>query len=142
MNNYQLMLCYLKLLNQNLNMLHRDIISSNFFGNHEKLNEYYDKVQDWSDELSEVGRTLGYTEPSISEAIEKFKNVYDVISSSNDRGTKECFTFVQEWFNDLIILINKAKVEVKDFVANRLEEIQYYLNTEANYKLTHLLSEL
>lgn len=141
MNSYQVLLSYLKILNQNLNMLHRDMIGTNFFGNHEKLQEYYEKIQDYTDELCEVGRTFGIKEPSIKEAILKFENVYEVIETK-ERNGKESFTLVREWFKDLIELIEKVKPETKNFISNRLEELQYYLNTEANYKLIHLLEEV
>lgn len=139
MNKFQLLVAFLKVCNQNLNMLHRDIVSKNFFEDHEKLQEYYEKFQGWADELAEVGRTLGYEEPSMSESINIYSKQLPILKSEK-RDAKTTFTIVREYFLDLIRILESTKPEVKDFVANRLEEIQYYANLEANYKLNHLLA--
>lgn len=138
MNKFQLLVAFLKVCNQNLNMLHRNIVSKNFFEDHEKLQEYYEKFQGWADELAEVGRTLGYEEPSMSESINIYSKQLPILKSEK-RDAKTTFTIVREYFLDLIRILESTKLEVKDFVANRLEEIQYYANLEANYKLNHLL---
>lgn len=129
---------YLKVVYENIFTLHHNIISSNFYAAHEKLGEYYEKVQSIIDELVEVADTMGIKEPSIIESINTFKGVESILVGK-PYTAEESFTLVKEYFNNIIKLLEIVKEKQVGYIKNKLEELQYYFNLEANYKIKRLL---
>jgi len=122
----------LKVSNQNLQILHRNVASSNWFPTHEKLGEYYDKVQLILDDLCEMNLALGNKEPLMSESLKS----YDELEIT-ERNEKESFNLVIEMFNNIVIEINRVlEKEIPDDFKNKLQEYQEYFRKEAEYKLT------
>lgn len=130
---YSYLIKYLKVCNQNIQTLHRHLRSENFFEEHELLGEYYNKVSDFVDLIVELGISLGYNDVSIKEAIETFS-----LLEIKDYSRKEAFNYVYRAFNEIIKIMDDLKPQMKDFVVSKFEEIQYYLQIEANYKIVRL----
>lgn len=128
------LLKFMKVAYVNLVTLHHNIVSKNFFADHEKMGEYYELISKQSDSLIENAIALGIKEPTMSESLSEFENL-DTIK----RGVTESYMAVSEIFNTAIELMEDCKDELPDYLKNRLEEYEEVLNLEANYKIAHLL---
>ena len=138
MNAYERLCAFLKIVVENLLTLHHNLVGGNWFSDHERLGDYYDKLSDMADAVIERGLSLGYREPSIAEAVLAFTN--DVLPSEN-RGAMESFSRVREFFRALAGMMDVAMPDTPPDVQNKLQEWQYWLNLEADYKLARLLHE-
>lgn len=136
MNEYEKLCAYMKILYCNLFTLHHNLTGGNWYGDHEHLEEYYEKIGEMLDELVERGLSLGYKEPSISEAVLAFSG--DILPCM-DREKPETFGYVLEAFRSAAGLLRAAEAIVPPDVQNRLQEWEYELNFEADYKIVRLL---
>lgn len=136
MNAYERLCAFLKIVVENLLTLHHNLVGGNWFSDHERLGDYYDKLSDMADAVIERGLSLGYREPSIAEAVLAFTN--DVLPSEN-RGATESFSRTREYFRSLAGMMDAAMEDAPPDVQNKLQEWQYWLNLEADYKLARLL---
>lgn len=138
MNEYERLCAFLKIVVQNLYVLHHNLVGATWFSDHELLGDYYDKIGDMTDAAIERGLSLGYREPSISDAVLMFTG--DVLSCDN-REARESFSLVRGYFRSLAGMMDAAMPDVPPDVQNKLQEWQYWLNLEADYKLARLLDE-
>ena len=136
MNNYFELLKYLKVCFQNITVLHRHILGKTFYKDHEILDEYGEFILKMSDDLIEIGLAIGVEEPTIDKSIETYDTIQTVYVESS-----EAFIMVSKYFNSIIELCELAKTEVPDDVKNKLEEYEYYLRKEANYKIKNYLGD-
>lgn len=125
----------LKVIYENLLMIHHNILGGNWFGNHDRIAEYYEEIQKMSDDIIEVAISLGYTEPDIKEAIE----MYPVIPSGSIINTETAFKFCYNFFVDLIKELETLKDQVPGDVYSKFEEYIYWLRITAEYKIKHKL---
>lgn len=131
---YAEMIKYLKVLYQDLGVLHHNITGATFFSNHEQLGELYEEVGEMTDNLIELGMTIGLFEPSIEESLQ-FKASIPVRFYT----TNEAFTIVVEEFKRAIELMEGAKIFVPDDIKNKIEEHEYTLRINGLYKAQMLL---
>ena len=129
MKEYQSLLMMLKVYNFNIQTLHRHLIGSNWFGNHEVLGNYYEHIQEDIDELVEIGLSVEIDEPTIQESLDKYAEL-----EIKDRDSKESFEIAKGYFNDIVAQINRI-ADVPADVINKLQEKQTYYRKEADYKL-------
>lgn len=136
MKDYIELLKALKSYKESLFTLHHNVVGVNFFPDHEKLGEYYDKVSDIADDLIEIGRAIDIVEPSISESIK----AYAVIEIKPRTGV-ESFRIVQDLFNVLIDGVDELtdENELPYDITSKLQEYQSWFRKEADYKLANLL---
>ena len=99
---------YLKVVYENIFTLHHNIVSSNFYADHEKLGEYYERVQSYIDELVELADTMNLKEPTIIESINYFKGKEQIISA-RAYTANESFALVKNYFNNIITLLEMIK---------------------------------
>lgn len=126
----------MKCLHQ-LSTLHRHLVrDAGWFGNHEQLGEWYGRVAEQLDDLTETGLSLGYSEPSIKDAVLQFGG--DILPAV-PRELKETFTNARQNFHSMAGMMAAAKPTVPPDVQNKLDEYVYYWNKEANYKLAYAL---
>lgn len=130
---YQELIKYLKVCDQNIQTLHRHLRSTNFYSEHEVLGEYYEKIGEYVDLVVELGIANGYPDISIQEAL----GTYELLPIK-DYTRKEAFNYVYKAFNELINMIEEIKPNLAGFVSNKLEELQYYFDIEANFKIARL----
>lgn len=90
------------------------------------------------DELVERGLSLGYKEPSINDAVIAFSN--DILPCQ-DREKGDSFGYVLEAFRSAAGLMKSAETIVSPDVQNKLQEMEYDLNFEADYKIARLLNQ-
>lgn len=125
----------LKMYSNNIQILHRNLIGNNWNSNHEKLQEYYEKVQKCLDNLAELFMSLGFREPSLTESLEYISEI-----EIKNRESKESFKIVQTYFRNLIAEINRLE-DIPDDVFSKMEEYQEWFRLEADYKLKQELDE-
>lgn len=138
MNEYEKLCAYLKIVYCNLFSLHHNLVGGNWYGDHERLGDYYQKIGDMLDELVERGLSLGYKEPSINDAVIAFSN--DILPCQ-DREKGDSFGYVLEAFRSAAGLMKSAETIVSPDVQNKLQEMEYDLNFEADYKIERLLNQ-
>lgn len=119
----------LKVYANNIQVLHRNLIGSNWNSNHERLQKYYEKVQECLDSMVEILMSLGYIEPTLKESLEYVEEL-EVIN----RSAEESFRIVQGYFQNIIAEMNRM-INVPNDVISKMEEYQVWFRLEANYKL-------
>lgn len=125
----------LKIYANNIQVLHRNLIGSNWNSNHERLQKYYEKVQECLDSMVEILMSLGYTEPTLKESLEYVEEL-EVIN----RSAEESFRIVQSYFQNIIAEMNRM-INVPNDVISKMEEYQVWFRLEANYKLKQELGD-
>ncbi|MFQ8581070.1 MULTISPECIES: hypothetical protein [Holdemania] len=136
MNEFQRMLAFLKVLQCNLAVLHHGVSGEGWFEVHGYLDDVQEKLAELTDDLIEAGIALGFTEPTIADAILLFQR--DVLPAVK-RERKETYSITREAFRSTAGLMQSAEGIVPASVANRLQECEYWLNKEADYKLAGAL---
>lgn len=139
MNEFERLLCYLKISYQNMSSLHRHLVDdAAWFSNHEQLAEWYGDVADQLDDLTETGIALGYQDPSIKDAI----LVFGVDLLPNEpRELKDTLRRSMEMMRTIAGMMEAAKAIVPPSVVSKLDEYIYHWNKEANYKVAHALGD-
>ena len=132
---YITLLKFLKVCYENIVILHHNIVSPNYYADHEKMAEYYELVAEISDSLVEHAIAIGIKEPTIEEALEDFKAL-----EVKDYSKFECYTLVQDMFNELFEDMEQCKKEVPDYLKNLIEEYEAKLVIESKFKIAHLLN--
>lgn len=138
MNEYQKLVMYLKILQSNLAVLHHNIVGSGWFEAHGVIGGYESEIAGMTDDLIERGIALGYKEPTIAESVLAFQT--DVLPADK-RERDESYRIVMEAFRSAGGLMQAAEPIVPDDVMNKLQEMEYWLNKEANYKLAGALGK-
>lgn len=125
----------LKVYANNIQVLHRNLIGSNWNSNHERLQKYYEKVQECLDSMVEILMSLGYIEPTLKESLEYVEEL-EVIN----RSAEESFRIVQSYFQNIIAEMNRM-INIPNDVISKMEEYQAWFRLEAKYKLKQELGD-
>lgn len=125
----------LKVYANNIQILHRNLIGSNWNSNHERLQKYYEKVQECLDSMTEILMSLGFKEPTLKESLE-YVDELEVIN----RSAEESFKIVQGYFQNIIAEMNRM-INIPNDVTSKMEEYQVWFRLEANYKLKQELGD-
>lgn len=137
MNEFELLLAYLKISYNNLTTLHRNLWDdTSWFGTHEQIEEWYEMFADMVDDLSETALSLGYSEPSIYNAVIAYQR--DVLPTVH-RGTEETLRLCAEMMRKAAGLMQAAEAIVPASTASHLQDLEYKLNKEASYKIAHAI---
>jgi DNA-binding ferritin-like protein len=138
MNAFQKLLCLMKIQHNNLTTLHRNLVKDvGWFGNHPQLGEWYETLFDQLDDLTEIGLSLGFKEPTISEACAAGYEILDTVT----RELNDTYTRALGILRSIIAAMESAEAGSPPDVVNKLQEYIYYWRKEANYKLAHALGE-
>lgn len=125
----------LKVYANNIQVLHRNLVGSNWNSNHERLQKYYVKVQECLDSMIEILMSLGFKEPTLKESLE-YVDELEVIN----RSTEESFKIVQGYFQNIIAEMNRM-INIPNDVISKMEEFQVWFRLEADYKLKQELGD-
>lgn len=126
---YTNMVKFLKVLSQDLRVLHHCVTGPAFFDVHKQLGEMYEDVDDIVDGLIEQGMTIGILEPSIEDSL--------ILKPSVDiklRNVKDTLTLVVEWVQTSIEYMEQAKQLVPSDIKNKIEEYEHTLRIWGLYK--------
>lgn len=127
------LMCLCKISYENMLVLHHNVSGPGWFPTHEKLNEYYTTLEDISDSVNEIGILVGEAEPTIAEAAQ----MYPPVSTAN-RNEVDSFSQAKAIFDALIAQFAAAWQSLPPQyadIANKLQEHQFVLRKEADYKL-------
>lgn len=130
------LLMMLKIYANNIQILHRHLVGTNWNSNHERLQEYYEEVQKCLDDLTELFMSVGYREPSLQESLE-----YEPEITIADREAYDSFSIVQTYFRNLIAEMNRIKSDMPGDVVSKIEEYQEWFRLNADYKLKQELGK-
>lgn len=130
------LLMMLKVYANNIQILHRHLVGSNWNSDHERLQEYYEEVQKCLDDLTELLMSVGYKEPSLQESLE-----YEPEITIADREAYDSFSIVQTYFRNLIAEMNRIKSDMPGDVISKIEEYQEWFRLNADYKLRQELGK-
>lgn len=130
------LLMMLKIYANNIQILHRHLVGSNWNSDHERLQEYYEEVQKCLDDLTELFMSVGYKEPSLQESLE-----YEPEITIADREAYDSFSIVQIYFRNLIAEMNRIKSDMPGDVVSKIEEYQEWFRLNADYKLKQELGK-
>lgn len=130
------LLMMLKVYANNIQILHRHLVGSNWNSDHERLQEYYEEVQKCLDDLTELFMSVGYKEPSLQESLE-----YEPEITIADREAYDSFSIVQTYFRNLIAEMNRIKSDMPGDVISKIEEYQEWFRLNADYKLRQELGK-
>lgn len=130
------LLMMLKVYANNIQILHRHLVGSNWNSDHERLQEYYEEVQKCLDDLTELFMSVGYKEPSLQESLE-----YEPEITIADREAYDSFSIVQTYFRNLIAEMNRIKSDMPGDVVSKIEEYQEWFRLNADYKLKQELGK-
>ena len=133
-NEFRDLIACLKITEDNIKILHHNLVGDNWFGDHEVLGEWYDKVGEIEDDVIEIIMSLGGKDMSISEVVEHCESI-EVREYSNN----EAFEIVREHFEKLIKEFQDLKDIVPGDVYSKFEEYIYYFRKEVNYKIAQRL---
>lgn len=137
MNNLQNLIAYMKVQYHNFNVLHRHLNADIcWLENHDELGEWGECIASQIDELCEMAQTMGYTEPSIKDAVLAFAN--DVIVSQF-RDVQETFTIARTAMHNFIEKLKAAENDVPPFVTGKLQDMEYKWKIIADYKLARVM---
>ena len=139
MNEYERLIAYMKIAYHNVSTLHRHLVDDpGWFGNHTQLGEWYETISNQLDDLTERGLALGYTEPSIKDAVLQYGN--DVLISE-PRKLKETYSAARDIFRGIAGMMTAAETITPPDLQNKLQEYEFFWNKEANYKLAYALGD-
>ena len=139
MNEFQKLICFLKIAYHNLTTLHRNLVhDAGWFGNHEQLGDWYSQISDQLDDLVETGLSMGFAEPSIKDAVLAYSG--DIITCE-PRELPETLRITQNILLKAADMMRAAEGIVPAAAVNKLQEYEYYWNKEANYKIAHAIGE-
>lgn len=130
---------YLKVTGANIRTLHRHLIGGQWFENHERLGEYYEKIDEIEDAVCENLIALGMNDISISDACEMY-----VVLEIKTYTAGEAFGIVKQYFERLLDMFKRFKEsadELPDAVKSKFEEFEQWLFLESKYKLTKMLQK-
>lgn len=130
------LLMMLKVYANNIQILHRHLVGSNWNSDHERLQEYYEEVQKCLDDLTELFMSVGYKEPSLQESLE-----YEPEITIADREAYDSFSIVQTYFRNIIAEMNRIKSDMPGDVVSKIEEYQEWFRLNADYKLKQELGK-
>lgn len=124
------LLSMLKVIPDNVRVLHRNLVGPVWFADHEELGEIYGELDGIADDVIEIAISLGNKEPSLAEAAQEYQSI-----GGAEYGNEEAWRMLQAMLLDLHAELGAQEGKVPGDVWNKLEEHQYYLNKLANYKV-------
>ena len=129
----------LKVIQDNIRMVHRNLVGPGWFADHELFGEFYEEIDKMADDVIEIAISLGVEEPNLSEAV----SLYQPLPSGKKHSNDTAFRLIEAMFMDLhgIFEEEKKSESLPGEVFNQFEEYQYFLRKTAKYKIAHRLSQ-
>lgn len=128
----------LKVIYENLLFMHHNSAGPDWGQTHDMLSEYYEKISEIEDEVTEIAISLGISEPSIKDSVNMYVVLPENIKFNNRKAAEYCYNF----FKDLMAEFESLKDEVPGDVYSKFEEYIFWLRLTAEYKIkSRLLRE-
>jgi DNA-binding ferritin-like protein len=129
----------LKVIQDNVRMVHRNLVGPGWFADHKEFGKMYDAIDEMADDVIEIAISLGVEEPNLSESV----SLYEPLPSGKKYDNATAFKLIEAMFMDLhgVFEEEKSAEGLPGEVFNQFEEYQYFLRKTAKYKIAHRLSE-
>jgi DNA-binding ferritin-like protein len=127
----------LKVSSDNVKILHRNLFGEGFFADHELIGKYYEILDEMIDDIAEIGIGLGVSEPNFLEA-----SGYTESLTVRAYTNYEAFNIIRLIFEEIINMIDVEKDGLPSDVVSKLEEYQYNLRKESQYKISQRLFKI
>lgn len=139
-NSFVILMSELKVMADNIKYLHKNIVGKTFFEDHEELSEIYEYFDEMADDVTEtiLAMNNGVSEISTAEA-----SHFCDLTVSGLYTTTNAYAVVEMYCNRLIDCFERCKNDegVKNFIASKWEEYQFWLFKRSSYMIRHLLQE-
>lgn len=133
---FEWLIAGLKTTADNLGILHRNLIGTDFFSSHEILEGYYKKIYDIMDDCIELIISIGGRELSMYDAC----RICPSLKIQHFRSC-EAFMIVQKMFQMLISGFERCQEFVPGDIYSKFEEYILWLRKEAFYKINQYYKE-
>jgi hypothetical protein len=130
------LLSMLKVIPDNVRVLHRNLVGDVWFADHKELGKIYEALDGIADDVIEIAMSLGHAEPSLAEAVSEYESI-----GGSAYENEQAWSMLHAMLLDLHEEIGNHEGSVPGDVWNKLEEHQYYLNKLANYKVASRLNK-
>lgn len=127
----------IKIIQDNLKIIHRNLIGPGWQTDHPKFAEYYDKIADLEDDIAEMIIMFGEKDMNITEAVPYYKN-----AEVKKYTIPEAYTLAKKYFNDILDSLLIYRETVPCDCQSELDTWVFWLRKEANYKIAHTLKTL
>ena len=139
MDNFSNLLALLVVYQHNLKVLHWKVSGKDFDNKHKILSDYYDKFDEFIDQVAELGMEINI-EPLSFNAVHSLCNEMSesviMCHANQDYEGKDALKIVGSMFDQLIANIDKCQQD-KDLpsdILSDLDSIKAYLRLESHYK--------
>lgn len=135
MKAFQQLVCKLKVSCHDLQTLHRRLTDGEgqWFTIHELLDDYHAELAAMTDDLIEIGLSVGVQEPGIAEAVKEYQPI-----QAKNRNPRETLNDIRVLFTDIADMMQAIGTQLDEdqrYIQSKLDEYIYYLRKEADYKL-------
>ena len=125
----------IKIVEDNLKILHRNVVGAGWQSDHPKFGEYYEKISDLEDDIAEMIIMLGGDDINIADAIECYRPI--VVKKYT---IAEAYKISKTYFNDLVEALMRYRELVPCDCQSEIDTWIFWLRKEANYKISHTLA--
>lgn len=126
----------LKVSEDNLKILHHNLVGGDWFSDHVHLGDYYDKVGEVEDAIIEMGMMNGCADISIKDAVANYECI-----SVQPYDIETAYKFCLKMFNDIVAELEVIKEGLPADCVSEIETYQYWFRLESKYKLIHKLAK-
>lgn len=140
MNKAEELIGSMKVMSDNLRIIHKYVSGKTFQSAHEKIEEYYDYLDEARDDITEILIALGYNEPNIAKSLEACPAV-----EVRPMETHEAYSLCKGYFLRLVSLIEEIKSEeygIPNDVRSQFETYQYQFRKYGAYLIKRELGEV
>jgi len=135
----QRLLAALTLFQQNLKILHWNIVGIDFDSTHALLGDYYDDFEDFIDDTAEFCKTLNVSVLNLNDVISILEqDSISFVSLNGDESftSKDCFVQISDMFEILIKIYDDvlAVGNIPGSIVNKMQEHQQWLRKECQFK--------
>lgn len=135
MNALQQLVCRMKIGQQDLQTLHHYLIGGKgeWLPAHEMLNDFYEKIGEMTDDLVEIGLSVGVEEPNIQQAV----NTYTPMAGK-PVGVSDALTAAYQTIIDIADMMQEISNGLDDeqrYIQSQMDSYIYDLRKTAEYKL-------
>lgn len=140
MGNIQKLLAVLILYKHNTHILHWNIHGLDFDPTHALLSEYYTQIEEYIDDIAELGIQLGIQPISLQKALSILQNDSESgflsLEGDEEFTSNECYGHIDMMFNQLINIYESITKDsnIPGDIVNKLQEHQQWFRKQCRYK--------
>lgn len=140
MNKAEELMGTMKVMSDNMRIIHKYVSGKNFLSAHKQIEEYYNYLDEARDDITEILISFGYKEPNLYQSL----NAYPAIEDIRTMETYEAYKLCKDYFLRLVTLIEEIKdvnIGIPSDVISQFETYQYQFRKIGAYLLRMELGE-